>query len=201
MVAISRDYARGLSRATSPGSDDLIPRLGQQDAFVREAVKSLVAEVEAGYPAGVMYGETIGAALVAHLVRMHAVDPRLAATSGCAADPRREWVRAYILDQLDRQITLADLSQLLHLDAFSVTRWFKSVFGVPPHQFVMRARVERARALLERSNASLVDIALACGFSSQSHFTTVFRRLVGVPPGIYRSSFVAARRGFTPSAE
>jgi AraC family transcriptional regulator len=73
---------------------------------------------------------------------------------------------------------------------FSLIRWFKSSFGLPPHQFILRSRIERARALLRTAETSLVEVALQCGFNSQSHFTTAFRRLVGTTPAAYRASLM-----------
>jgi len=57
---------------------------------------------------------------------------------------------------------------------------------VPPHRYVLRRRTERARELLRQPGATILEVALACGFSSQSHFATVFRALTGVSPRAYR---------------
>jgi AraC family transcriptional regulator len=78
---------------------------------------------------------------------------------------------------------LAGLSGM-SLDGF--IRSFKSSTGVPPHQYVLRKRVESAQALLADRRLSLTEIALRTGFSDQSHFSKIFRRMIGVAPRSYR---------------
>ena len=65
-------------------------------------------------------------------------------------------------------------------------RAFRQSTGVPPHRWLMRHRVQRAKELLRRQALSLADIALRCGFADQSHFTRVFSREVGFSPGQWR---------------
>jgi len=57
---------------------------------------------------------------------------------------------------------------------------------MPPHQYVTRRRIARARTLLLNNHLSILEIALTCGFSSQSHFAATFRTIVGVTPQRYR---------------
>jgi len=78
--------------------------------------------------------------------------------------------------------------------ALSVPRWrpyhfarlFRRTVGVPPHQYVLRRRVERAKELLLTGRLGLSEVALAAGFSDQSHLTRVFRRAVGLTPARFR---------------
>jgi methylphosphotriester-DNA--protein-cysteine methyltransferase len=65
-------------------------------------------------------------------------------------------------------------------------RAFRQSVGMPPHQWLMQHRVDPARALLLSSPLALSDIALACGFAGQSHFTRAFTRRVGTSPGAWR---------------
>lgn len=64
-------------------------------------------------------------------------------------------------------------------DVRSFARQFREELGVSPHRYVTHARVERAKSLLAKTKRPLTEIALACGFSSQSHLATVFRRRKG----------------------
>jgi len=70
-----------------------------------------------------------------------------------------------------------------------VSRQFHRHFGCTLSEYVRRARVARAQELLRHTVRGISDIALACGFADQSHFTTAFRRVTGVPPGRYRVAF------------
>ena len=63
---------------------------------------------------------------------------------------------------------------------------FRASTGLTPHRYLVNRRVVRARILLERRDRTLIDIAIACGFSSQAHMSQVFREKTGVTPGEYR---------------
>lgn len=65
-------------------------------------------------------------------------------------------------------------------------RAFKSALGETPHQFLVRYRVERAQEMMRDRSIALLDVALACGFSDQSHLGRVFKRLTGQTPKQYR---------------
>lgn len=96
-------------------------------------------------------------------------------------------VRDYIHQHLAESITLDDLASAVGLSRFHFARRFRTTAGIPPHEFVLQRRIERARTLLERTNTPLLDIALACGFADQPHLTREFKKRVGVTPGRYRS--------------
>jgi len=63
---------------------------------------------------------------------------------------------------------------------------FRQSTGVAPHQFVLRARVERAKDMLRKPEARVLDVAVACGFQTQQHFARVFRALCKASPSEYR---------------
>ncbi len=72
--------------------------------------------------------------------------------------------------------------------AYHFARQFRAATGVPPHQYVVTRRVERAHQLLRTSDLSLADIAASAGFSDQSKFSTHFKRVLGVTPRQFRAS-------------
>ena len=75
-----------------------------------------------------------------------------------------------------------------HLSVYHFARQFRAATGMPPHQYVIARRVERAKQLLQAATElSLADVAAHAGFSDQSQFTHHFKRLVGVTPGQFRS--------------
>ncbi|MBV9899000.1 MAG: helix-turn-helix transcriptional regulator [Chloroflexi bacterium] len=74
----------------------------------------------------------------------------------------------------------------LEMDASQFTRLLKWSTRLGPHGYVTKRRIDRAKDLLRHADLSLVDIALAVGFSSQSHFTATFRRHTGMTPGAFR---------------
>ncbi|MBZ4407135.1 AraC family transcriptional regulator [Myxococcus sp. XM-1-1-1] len=95
-------------------------------------------------------------------------------------------VQLFIEAHLARRIRMEELAQRSGLSVFYFTRAFRQSMGMTPHAYVQQRRVERAREFLSRTSLSLRDIALEVGFSSQSHFTTVFRRLTGLTPAVIR---------------
>ena len=68
------------------------------------------------------------------------------------------------------------------MSRFYFCRLFKQSTGITLYQYLIKCRTERAKALLLQGNLSIADVALAVGFSNQSHFTKHFKRLVGVTP-------------------
>lgn len=81
---------------------------------------------------------------------------------------------------------LAALAKECGLSASQFSRAFRRSVGMPPHRWMIRQRVERAKACLRDSRAPLAEIALARGFSDQSHFTRCFAAWTGVSPGAWR---------------
>ena len=78
------------------------------------------------------------------------------------------------------------LSALVHMSPYHFARLFKRSTGLPPHRFLVRCRIDEARALLAARTASIAEISRSVGFRTSSHFTTTFRRIAGVTPGAYR---------------
>jgi AraC family transcriptional regulator len=91
-------------------------------------------------------------------------------------------VEEYIHAHLDQNIALAELADVANLSEFHFARLFKQTTGLPPHQFVIHQRVERAKRLISAGRLSLAQIAIDVGFSDQSQLNRHFKRLVGVTP-------------------
>jgi AraC family transcriptional regulator len=84
--------------------------------------------------------------------------------------------------------TLTQLAAVVGLNPYHFARQFKAATGLPPHQYVIARRVERAMQLLQAGTGlSLAEVALHAGFSDQSQLSHHFKRLVGVTPGRFRT--------------
>lgn len=113
------------------------------------------------------------------------------APGDAAGDPPLRLLVGTVVDYIDaRPDRVADLQTLADRTGHSVyhfARIFREETGMTPWAYVQAARLREARRLLETTDRSLADIALAAGFYDQSHFTRVFRAAEGLPPGAYRA--------------
>jgi RpiB/LacA/LacB family sugar-phosphate isomerase len=101
--------------------------------------------------------------------------------------PRRlQRVFTHIRENVARDLSVTELAQVVGMSQYYFSKLFKMSTGITPHQYVMRQRVERAQELLRETRTALAEIATQVGFETQSHFTSVFRRLVGATPKHYR---------------
>ena len=89
-------------------------------------------------------------------------------------------------DRIEDGVTLTELARMSGRDVYQFSRAFRLRAGAPPYKYLVWLRVERARGMLEATDMPLVEIAYACGFSSQAHMTDVFRKRVGATPGQFR---------------
>jgi transcriptional regulator of acetoin/glycerol metabolism/AraC-like DNA-binding protein len=97
-------------------------------------------------------------------------------------------VQGYVETHLSESMDLAELAAIAGLSIYHFARAFKQSAGVTPHHYLVRRRIERAQEMLARSELPLSEIALATGFSDQSHLARHFRQLVGMTPGQFRWS-------------
>jgi AraC-like DNA-binding protein len=118
---------------------------------------------------------------MAVLIARHA-DARLTAAAGKPEPGIAQRARAYLDAHLGDNITLDVLSRQVDVSAFHLVRVFRREVGLPPHGYLVQARVARAKVLL-RHGTPIADVAHEVGFSDQSHLTRHFKRIVGVTPG------------------
>jgi len=103
-------------------------------------------------------------------------------------------VTEYIQQNLDKDLTLGELAAVVYMSPYHFARLFKGSTGVPPHRFVVRQRIARARRVLATPEQSIAEISRLVGFRTPSHFTTVFRDVLGVTPEAYRAATVQEAR-------
>ena len=92
----------------------------------------------------------------------------------------------FIEENLDSNLSLETMAAEVIISPRYLPRAFKTAIGQAPHRYVLQRRIERAKELLRGTDMPIVDVALASGFSSQSHLSTWFIREVGISPAAYR---------------
>jgi AraC family transcriptional regulator len=171
-----------------PGRVSLPPLDGLQLPQLRAAMLAVNDELTADAAGGRLAAESLANLLAVHLIR-NASAARPPAGRAYGALPRGKLRAAveYIDAHLDAGPTLEQMAAAVHLSAYHFARRFKAATGLPPHQYVIARRVDRAKQLLQDGgDLSLAAIGLRVGFSDQSQFSHHFKCLVGVTPGQFR---------------
>jgi AraC family transcriptional regulator len=168
---------------------ELVPTIGVSDPLVQQIGLALKADVEAAYPAGRMFGESLVTGLVIHLLKQYSVwQPHVASDDkGCLSKYQLQTIFDYIHDRLDQNLSLSELADVLSLSQYHFCRLFKQSTGVAPHQYLTRCRIDRAKQLLLHTQLTVTEIAFAVGLNNHSSFTRLFRRYVGMTPKEFRA--------------
>lgn len=99
------------------------------------------------------------------------------------AEAEQKRARAYIESHLEQKFCVASLAKHMAMSLPHLNRRFRASFGMPPLQYVLRLRVDKALDLLRAGNARVADAAFAVGFCDQSHLDRHCRKFYGFPPG------------------
>lgn len=121
--------------------------------------------------------------MLAGLVKRYADVPHTEPKLGRAKNTV-DRVRNYIDENFAQGVTLSELAQYVSLSPYYLLRVFRAEVGMPPYTYLENVRVCHAQKLIERRR-SLAEVAAESGFSSQSHMTRHFKRMIGVTPGQY----------------
>ncbi len=95
-------------------------------------------------------------------------------------------VEEFVRENLDRDLSLAEMAGAANLSQFHFARAFRRSTGNTPQQYLMQKRIQMAKDLLAPSNLSIVEISFRAGYKNQSHFTNLFRKMNAFPPKIWR---------------
>jgi AraC family transcriptional regulator len=157
---------------------------------------TVTAELPAWISADKLMAEALANSMAARLTRIDApaVQSGASVTRGGLDQRRLSRVLDYIEANLEGDLSLDCMASIACLSRFHFSRAFRRAVGHPPHRYVSGRRLERAKVLLMQDDRSLVDIALALGFSCQSNFTRAFTQTMGLAPGQFRQEFRSRQR-------
>lgn len=158
-----------------------------RDRAIEHLGQMLVDSPTTGAPVGRVFTDSVTLAIALRLVGRHFTskrprDQKVAALSNWRLKRTLEYVDAHLSDT----ITLNDIAAHSGLTRMHFAAQFRCATGYRPHEYLLRRRIERAQTLLLQPNHCINEVALSCGFKTQTHFTTVFRRFVGDTPCAWR---------------
>jgi AraC family transcriptional regulator len=172
------------------GEIDYAARVHFEDIVVWETAAKLKSVIENGQARRKLYLSALSSVLAIELFRCDDNNERDAAlTRGGLACWQKRAVVGYIEEHLGEQICLVTLARLARLSQHHFCRAFKKSFGIPPHQFQVRRRMEQAKLLLADPSISITDVGFTVGYSQTSSFSVAFRKMTGWTPSEYRREF------------
>ena len=167
---------------------EIVPRFAMVDPLLEQLAITVANALREGTEDG-LYIDAIAQMIAVHLARTHSSRSRPtripAAPAGISGGKMRRLVE-FIEQSLDGDLSLEKMAAEVEISPLYLPRAFKAAFGQSPHQYVLGRRIERAKDLLRGTALQVVDVALSSGFSSQSHLSHWFLRIVGVSPAAYR---------------
>lgn len=162
----------------------------QEHPTLNLLVRQILKEMKAH---GELYREAAYGLLRALLIEMARLNPELIEKSEREERSRRADVLQitsaleYVGDHYDREIKIGDLAQLCHLSETHFRRIFARCMGVHPNDYVNQVRVRNACGLLKKTNDSVTEISIKCGFCSLSTFNRNFRKFMGITPSEWKT--------------
>ncbi|WP_026082442.1 helix-turn-helix transcriptional regulator [Mastigocladopsis repens] len=171
----------------APEDIELIPHFATlQDPLILGIMSSLKDELESMNQGDNLYVEQLKTTLVIHLLKKYCVrKPQISTYTDGLSKSKLRQILEYIQIHLDSEIKLTTLAEMVGISQYYFCQLFKQSMGISPYQYVLQLRVERAKQLLKLPKMTICDVALACGFANQSHFTKHFRKLTGTTPKAY----------------
>jgi AraC family transcriptional regulator len=171
-----------------PEKVQIVPRFAAVDPLLEQLALAIASALRDGNARDGLYIDTLAQMIAAHLARNHS--SRSPATRTLTAPYISGWkirrIVEFIEENLDSDLRLEAMAAQVAVSPLYLPRAFKAAVGQSPHQYVLARRIERAKELLRNTQTSIAEVAFSSGFSSQSHLSHWFLKLVGVSPATYR---------------
>ncbi|WP_082931523.1 helix-turn-helix transcriptional regulator [Mycolicibacterium setense] len=170
------------------GATTLIPRIKHRNPLIHEMVERIYAVADRDDAAARLLTDSVGETLKLVIANMCAASPppqgerrpdTLDATT-------RSKIVEFLEDSIDSAITLEMLARQANMPVAVFITAFRAAFHTTPYQYLLDLRFERAKSLLRHTSRTVAEISVMVGFSRPSHFSSAFRRRIGVTPRVYR---------------
>jgi AraC family transcriptional regulator len=171
----------------NPDNVNLLPRFPQSDPLIYGIVHAINVQIHSQEPNGQLYIDNLISTLVIHLLKKYCSTAyHLAENNYALSDMEKQLIIDYIEVNLDRKVGLVELASLLNMSRYHFTRLFKESMGICPSQYSIERRLKKATCLLKNTKLSIGEITQKVGFSSQSHFSSLFSKKMQATPAQYR---------------
>jgi AraC-like DNA-binding protein len=161
------------------------PRL-IRDPVLDRLAQALAVSHSSDAVLGKVFTDSVGLAIVSRIVAHRFRGPRRCGRDTALPHWRMKRVIEYVDAHLSEPVSLGDIAASAGLTSMHFAAQFRRATGMRPHEYLLRRRIERAQEIMLVNQHGLIDVALRCGFRSQAHFTTVFKRFVGETPHSWR---------------
>lgn len=176
--ALVRQAARDLE--IDPDRLVVEPQFQRRDPRIEHIAWALASGLSPDQPSDRLYVESLARALAVQLVQ-GASTPQVPSGQTLSSGQKRR-LQEFIEANLDQDLSLDDLAEVAAISVSHLKALFRRSFSMPPHQYVIHRRVERARLLLDQGKTPLSQIALEAGFAHQSHMARSMKRVLGFTP-------------------
>ncbi len=165
------------------------PAISRADPFLHNIARALLPVFGMPGQANQVFVDHLMLAVGHHVAVTYGdMKPRAKPPVGGLTPLQERRAKELLAANLSGNLPLADLARECGLSPSHLSRGFRRSVGMPPHPWMLQQRIERAKLFLRHSEMSLAGIALAVGFSDQSHFTRSFSAWTGISPGLWRRS-------------
>ncbi|BEV17880.1 AraC family transcriptional regulator [Herbaspirillum sp. DW155] len=159
---------------------------GQGDPVLAHLAAALAPALADPDPDKQLFVDQLGLAMGTHLLQRYGGARLPLPGNARLSRVHEERAKQMLLQKADGNVSIPEIARECNMSASYFLRAFKASTGHTPHQWLMIQRVERAREYLRHTRLSLAEIAVACDFYDQSHFSRVFSQVVGSTPGAWR---------------
>jgi AraC family transcriptional regulator len=168
---------------------DFLEHVISNDGQMIGMLSAMLAEASAGSPAGALFSQSISIAFLTHILDRYDRARSARRLQGRLSPRQDKIIIQYVRERIGCDMSITELASVLQLSPAYFCKAFSKSHGVTPHRFILNQRIGVAMERLRQpSPPPLADLASSLGFADRTHFSQVFRKIVGRSPSEFRGS-------------